>query len=130
MRKLVLIGIIIALLVLPITAVQAAPPPDGPPGLERAIEVKERHAEALLRVNGVAGVGVGNNVDSVPAIIIFTETPGVRGLPASLDGVPVVLRLSGRFFTQPKPDKPGKPPEEPDLSPQDRWPRPVPGLST
>ena len=131
MRKLLLVGIIIAILVLPITAVQAAPPPDGPPGLERAIEVKERHAEALLRVDGVVGVGVGNNVDSVPAVVIFTETPGVRGLPAFLEGVPVVSRVSGKFFAEPKPDKPGKPPKEPSLSPEDRWPRPVPiGVST
>ena len=134
MRKLILIGIIIAILVLPIAAVQAAPPPDGPPGLERAIEVKERHAETLLGVPGVAGVGVGHNRDSSPAVIIFTETPGVRGMPAFLEGIPVVMRVSGKFFAQPKPDKPGKPPkppEEPDLSTKDRWPRPVPiGIST
>jgi len=134
MRKLMLIGIIIAILVLPVTAVQAASPPDGPPGLERAIEVKERHAEILLGVPGVAGVGVGHNGDSSPSIIIFTETPGVRGLPTFLEGVPVLTRVSGKFFAQPKPDKPGKPPkppEEPDLSPKDRWPRPVPiGVST
>jgi len=134
MRKFVLIGIIIAILVLPITAVQAAPPPDGPPGLERAIEVKERHAEALLEVPGVVGVGVGHNGDSSPAVVIFTETPGVRGLPTFLEGVPVAVRVSGKFFNQPKPDKPGKPPkppEEPELSPKDRWPWPVPiGVST
>jgi hypothetical protein len=134
MRKFVLIGTIIAILVLPFTMVQAAPPPDGPPGLERAIEAKERNAEALLRVDGVVGVGVGNNGDSSPAIIIFTETPGVRGLPIFLEGVPVVVRVSGKFFAQPKPDKPGKPPKppaEPDLTPKDRWPRPVPiGVST
>ena len=134
MRKLILIGIIIAILVLPIAAVQAAPPPDGPPGLERAIEVKERHAEILLGVPGVVGVGVGHNGDSRPAVIIFTETPGVHGMPAFLEGIPVVMRVSGKFFAQPKPDKPGKPPkppEEPDLSTKDRWPRPVPiGIST
>ena len=134
MRKFVLIGTIIAILVLPITMVQAAPPPDGPPGLERAIEVKERHAETLLGVPGVVGVGVGHNGHSSPAIIIFTETPRVRGLSTFLEGVPVVTRVSGKFFAQPKPDKPGKPPkppEEPELSPKDRWPWPVPiGVST
>ena len=134
MRKFVLIGIIIAIFVLPLATVQAAPPPDGPPGLERAIEVKERHAEALLEVSGVVGVGVGHNGGSSPAVIIFTETPGVRGMPAFLEGVPVVMRVSGKFFAQPKPDSPpGKPPkdEEPELTPKDRWPRPVPiGVST
>ncbi|MFC1912180.1 serine protease [Chloroflexota bacterium] len=87
----------------------------------------------MLKIDGVAGVGVGHNVGSNPTIIIFTETPGVRGLPTFLDGVPVIVQFSGKFFANPKPDKPGKPPkpEEPDLTPKDRWDRPVPiGVST
>lgn len=125
--------LLLSLLLLSFGSVAAAPPPDGPPGLERATEVKERHAEALFRVAGVVGVGVGHNGDSNPAVIIFTETPGVRGLPTFLEGVPVVVQVSGRFFAQPKPENPGKPPkpEEPDLTPRDRWDRPVPiGVST
>ena len=125
--------LLLSLLLLSFGSIAAAPPPDGPPGLERATEVKERHAEALFRVAGVVGVGVGHNGDSNPAVIIFTETPGVRGLPTFLEGVPVVVQVSGRFFAQPKPENPGKPPkpEEPDLTPRDRWDRPVPiGVST
>lgn len=125
--------LLLSLLLLSFGNVAAAPPPDGPPGLERATEVKERHAEALFGVTGVVGVGVGHNGDSNPAVIIFTETPGVRGLPTFLEGVPVVVQVSGRFFAQPKPENPGKPPkpEEPDLTPRDRWDRPVPiGVST
>ena len=126
--------LLLSLLLLSFGSVAAAPPPDGPPGLERATEVKERHAEALFGVAGVVGVGVGHNVNSNPAVIIFTETRGVRGLPTFLEGVPVVVRVSGKFFAQPKPDSPpGKPPkdEEPDLTPRDRWDRPVPiGVST
>ena len=123
----------LSLLLTPFGSISAAPPPDGPPGLERAIEVKELHANALLEIDGVAGVGVGRNVDSNPTIIIFTETPGVRGLPTSLDGVPVIVQFSGKFFANPKPDKPGKPPkpDEPEQSPTDRFDRPVPiGVST
>ncbi len=133
MRKLILLGIIITILVLPVTAVYAAPPPDGPPGLQRAIEVKERHAEALLGVPGVVGAAVGHNGNSNPAIIIFTDISGVRGLPAFLEGVPVITQVSGKFFARPKPPRKGKPPkdEEPALTSRDRWPRPVPiGVST
>lgn len=125
-----------SLLLLSFGSVAASPPPDGAQGLARSIEVKEKHAETLLGVSGVAGVGVGHNMAGNPTVIIFTETPGVRGLPAFLDGVPVVTRVSGKFFAQPKPekpDKPGKPPkpDEPDLAPTDRWERPVPiGVST
>ncbi|MFC1969571.1 hypothetical protein ACFLVF_03690 [Chloroflexota bacterium] len=126
--------LLLSLLLLSFGSVAAAPPPDGPPGLERATEVKERHAEALFGVAGVVGVGVGHNGDSNPTVIIFTETPGVRGLPTFLEGVPVVVRVSGKFFAQPKPDRPpGKPPkdEEPGQTPRDRWDRPVPiGVST
>ena len=123
----------LSLLLTPFGSISAAPPPDGPPGLERAIEVKELHANALLEIDGVAGVGVGRNAGSNPTIIIFTETPGVRGLPTSLDGVPVIVQFSGKFFANPKPDKPGKPPkpDEPEQSPTDRFDRPVPiGVST
>jgi hypothetical protein len=126
--------LLLSLLLLSFGGVTAAPPPDGPPGLERATEVKARHAEALFGVGGVVGVGVGHNGDGNPAVIIFTETPGVRGLPTFLDDVPVVVRVSGKFFAQPKPDSPpGRPPkdDEPDLTPRDRWDRPVPiGVST
>jgi len=58
MRRFILLGIIVAVLVLPIATIQAAPPPDGPPGQERAKEVKERHEDALLRVSGVVGAAV------------------------------------------------------------------------
>lgn len=126
--------LLLSLLLLSFGSVAAAPPPDGPPGLERAAEVKERHVNSLFGIAGVAGVGVGHNGDNNPAVIIFTETPGVRGLPTILEGVPVVVRVSGKFFAQPKPDSPpGKPPapEDPGLTPTDRWERPVPiGVST
>ena len=123
--------LLLSLLLLSIGSVAAAPPPDGPSGLERAAEVKERHTEALFGVAGVVGVGVGHSVDSNPAVIIFTETPGVRGLPTFLEGVPVVVRVSGKFFAQPKPEKPGKPPKEPPPDPTARFDRPVPiGVST
>lgn len=126
MRKFVLFAIICLLLVLPIATVQAAPPPDGPPGLERAIEAKERHEEALLTTPGVVGVAVGLNGDNSPSVIIFTETRGVRRLPASLDGVPVVVQVSGKFTALQEPPAPSA-----ELTPSDRWPRPVPiGVST
>ncbi len=125
--------LVCSLILVSFGSVSASPPPDGAPGLARSIEVKERHAGALLEFTGVAGVGVGHNKAGNPAVIIFTETPGVRGLPAFLDGVPVVTRVSGKFFAEPKPEKPGKPPkdDEPVLTPMDRWDRPVPiGVST
>ena len=107
MRKFVLFLIVGLLLALPVATVYAAPPPDGPPGLERAIEVKERHENALLGIPGVAGAAVGFGGDNRPSIIIFTETHGVSGLPASLEGVPVVVRVSGKFVALVRPEGKG-----------------------
>jgi hypothetical protein len=133
MRKLIIVGTISAILALPLTMVNAAPPEEGPPGLERAKEVKERHEARLFKVTGVVGVGVGLRGDSRPAVVIFTEKPGVRGLPASLERVPVMVRVSGKFIALPKGGNgKGKPPKQPDEpAPDERWPRPVPiGVST
>jgi hypothetical protein len=134
MRKFILLAVVIVLLVSMATAVYAAPPPDGPPGLQRAIEVKDRYAEAILGIQGVAGVAVGHNGNAIPSVLVLLETPGVRGLPSSLEGVPVVPMVSGKIVALPKPpDKPGgKPPKDED--PVDltaRFGRPVPiGVST
>jgi len=74
---------------------------------------------------------VGFNGDSSPAVIIFTETPGVRGLPASLEGVPVVVHVSGKIVALPKKPRPTRPPKDPPVDPTKRFDRPVPiGVST
>jgi hypothetical protein len=107
MRKLLLIFVVCLLLALPVTAVYADPAPGGPPGLEQAIAVKERHADALLAIPGVSGAAVGLNPAGQPAIIIFTETPGTRGLPAVLENVPVMVRVSGEFAALARPQGKG-----------------------
>lgn len=131
MRKLLLFTIVCLLLAWPLTTVYAAPPPDEPPGLQRAIEVKEKHEKELLSTPGVAGAAVGLNGENRASIIIFTETHGVHGLPSSLEDVPIVVRVSGKFVALPKPTNPGKPPKEPAPDPTARFDRPVPiGVST
>ena len=105
MRKFLLFIIVVVLLASMTVTVNAAPPPDGPPGLERAIQVKDRHADVLLKTPGVAGVGVGLNDEGKPAVIIFTKTSGVKGLPTFLDDVPAVVRVSGEFVSLARPGK-------------------------
>ena len=103
MRKFFLLAIIVALLVVPVATVYAAPPPGGPPGLERAIEVQEEHNPQLLSIPGVVGTAVGLTADSNAAIKIYTERAGVAGLPDSLDGIPVVVEVTGKLFALGKP---------------------------
>jgi len=75
MRKFVLFAIVCLLIALPVATVYAAPPPDGPPGLERAIEVKERHENALLANPRVAGVAVGLNGESSRQLLSSRRLP-------------------------------------------------------
>jgi hypothetical protein len=97
-------------------AAVAAGPPQPPPGLEKAIAAKERHADKLLEKPGVVGVGVGLNRANRAVVRIFTESTGVSGLPTSLDDVPVDVEVTGMFVAR---------------APTDRFPRPVPiGVST
>ena len=115
----------------------------GGQGLETAIAAQEDHTDFLLSISGVVGTAVGYNEDGAPVVLIFIEAAGIPGLPRSLDGVPVQVQVTGKLFAlhhckgkhaeNPACD-PSPPPTEdpdPDLTPTDRWPRPVPtGVST
>jgi len=89
-----------------------------------------------MALAGVVGTATGLGADGHPAVIVLTEAAGVVDIPRNLDGVPVVVRVSGKIVALPKPDKPGKPPKpdpdpDPSLPPTARFPRPVPiGIST
>ena len=103
MRKFVLFAVIIALLASMGFTVYAAPPPDGPPGLERAIEAQEAHTDRLLNIPGVVGTAVGFGENGLPAVKIYTAETGIRGLPEVLEGVPVEVVVTGRFCARQDP---------------------------
>ena len=75
----------------------AAGPPDGN-GLDHVIAVQDAHTDRLLAKPGVVGTAVGLNAAGQPVIVIYTESAGVAGLPEKLDGVPVLVEVTGRFF--------------------------------
>ena len=59
--------------------------------LAEATAAKERAEEALLRLPGVAGVGVRNQ-----RIIIYTETvQAAETVPLEVDGIPISVRVTG-----------------------------------
>ena len=66
-----------------------ARPAARPPGLDKAIAAKEKHAQRMLDKPGVVGIGVGLNPAGKPVIEIYKEKPDVADLPDELDGVPV-----------------------------------------
>jgi hypothetical protein len=66
--------------------------------LAKAYTAKERYAERLLAAPGVVGVGVTLSGSGEPAVSIYVESEADgRSLPVELDGVPVVVTVTGRI---------------------------------
>jgi hypothetical protein len=103
---------------------QVAKPVGVPLGIERAMAVQEEHTARLLALADVVGTATGLGPDGTPVVMVLTERPGVPGIPPGLDGVPVVVEVTGaiRALKRPSPEK---------IDPTSRFPRPVPiGVST
>lgn len=135
MRKLVGLFIVFILLLVAVP-VYAAQPAGGNPGLERAINAQEKHNAELLATSGVVGTAVGLT-DGKPVIQVFVERAGNAGIPASLEGVPVEVQVTGKITAiDPMAGKgsgkgPGNGSKSSGPSTTDYWPRPVPiGIST
>ncbi|NQT00945.1 MAG: hypothetical protein HQ580_02870 [Planctomycetes bacterium] len=73
---------------------------------ERVRDVQERNTDRLLAMDGVEGTAIGYNQNDRLAIKVFTAGPGVRGIPQTLDGVPVQVVVTGKFYALPKPPSP------------------------
>lgn len=96
---------------------------------ERVKQVQEKHTDRLMAIDGVEGTAVGLDENERPAVKVFLENPGVRGIPRELDGVPVHPVVTGKIYALPKPE--GKPGGGTKIDPTARFPRPVPiGVST
>jgi hypothetical protein len=96
MRKWFL-GALVVVLLSTVGVADAAPPPGGPPGLTKAIAAQVEHNPQLLTTPGVVGTAVGLRWDGVAVVRVFIEKPGVAHLPAMLDGVPVVVQVTGKL---------------------------------
>ena len=111
-----LVGLVAIALAAASSGQPAGPPGGSPPGLDKAIAAKERHAQRLLDTPGIAGIGVGLNPAGKPVIRIYKEKPDVAGVPDSLDDVPVQSVTTGILQAR---------------APTDPFPRPVPiGVSS
>lgn len=110
MRKWFFAAIVIALLAWT-WAAYAAPPPEGPPGLAKAIAAQEKHNPQLLTTPGVVATAVGLGKNGMAVVTVYTAKRGVGHLPVSLDGVPVVVRVTGKLVAL------GKAPPKPNTAP-------------
>jgi hypothetical protein len=66
--------------------------------LEHVKEVQERNTDRLMAMNGVEGTAVGINENDQFAVKVFTAGPGVRGIPQELEGIPVQVVVTGKFY--------------------------------
>ena len=65
----------------------------NPVALQKIIEAQERHTDRLLSVEGVVGTAAGAD-----GVVVLLEKPDVAAkVSKSLDGVPVVLKVSGKI---------------------------------
>ena len=60
-----------------------AGPPGGPPGLDKAIAAKEKHAKEMLDKPGVVGIGVGVNPAGKPVIHVYKDETTWQTSPTS-----------------------------------------------
>jgi len=67
------------------------------PQIQAVTAIQDHYSPALLALPEVVGTATGLNDQGKPAVIVFTKGPGTAGIPASLGGVPVVVRITGEF---------------------------------
>jgi len=108
---------------------------DNSQGLAIAIEAQERHTEVLMNLPGVVGTAVSLAEDGTPLVKIYTEKLGIGGLPKQLDGVPVVIEVTGRIHALAAPPCKGPNAGDPGcpgsgggdgIDPKTKFPLPVP----
>jgi hypothetical protein len=75
---------------------QAAPRSWLLDGLLSAVLAQQQSTEALLDRPGVVGTAVTRTADGEPAVVILRGSDRVDDLPASVGGVPTVVRTIGR----------------------------------
>lgn len=94
--------------------------------LGAAIAAQERHTPRLMGLANVVGTGVGLTAEGQPALKVFTKVVGVGGIPDRLDGIPVVVEVTGEIFALK-----GGGNVSTQLTTTSIWPAPVPiGVST
>ncbi len=92
--------------------------------LSAAIAAQDLHSPDLFAIHGVVGTAVGIGLGGIPVVMVYTARLGVFGVPASLEGIPVLPEVTGEFWALG--DGPRAKESEDALDPKQRFPRPVP----
>ncbi len=63
----------------------------------RVMSIQNKHTPELMQLDGVVGTATGLGLNGQPVIKVFTARSGVMRIPASLDGIPVEVQVTGEF---------------------------------
>jgi hypothetical protein len=67
------------------------------PQIQAVMAIQDHYSPALLSLPDVVGTATGIDDKGKPAVLVFTKGTGVSGIPTTLDGTPVVVKVTGAF---------------------------------
>lgn len=74
------------------------------PHIQNAMAVQDRHTAYLMAISEVVGTATGLTDDGKPAILVLVKNGVSAGvIPWNLEGVPVVVKVTGEISAMPKP---------------------------
>ncbi len=76
------------------------------PQIQAAMTVQDRHTDILMAEPGIVGTAIGLNEHGRPAILVFAksfELAKAAFIPSKIEGVPVVVKITGEIFALKKP---------------------------
>jgi hypothetical protein len=104
------------------------------PQIQRVIGVQNRHTDVLMAEPGIVGTATGLTEDGRPAIFVLAksfESANTAVIPARVEDVPVIVKITGEIRALKKGPPPGKGNRKENVDPTARFDRPVPiGVST
>ena len=66
--------------------------------LGKVMAVQNRHTDQLMTIDGIVGTATGLSAAGKPVVKIFAEREGVAGIPSTVDGIPVEVEVTGKFY--------------------------------
>ena len=66
--------------------------------LGKVMAVQNRHTDQLMGIDGIVGTATGLSAAGKPVVKIFAEREGVAGIPSTVDGIPVEVEVTGKFY--------------------------------
>ena len=114
------------------TGPAVSPPPGVPqpiPDLRRAMAAQGRHTDAVLGIPGVVGTAVTALSDGRAGMVILLDRPGIVGLPAVLDGIPVTQQVTGQLLAFGDPTTRQQPARRSPCPAPPSWTTPRPGAT-